>query len=180
MKWTLWCELRPSLWHTSWEKNDMSLYLKLALHTNITARKKLCTLLDLCVSSLRRGHANLLCIVPILTDGNPKGNPIFKVVVYTKFKHVSFSMNAKRGPTIKWPRWTQGQWKKLSAPEGVPRPSPTLVLTGPYHAWLRSSKGIRYFRGSMADSDDCGVCEGSFFILSWCMQTCRHASLVIY
>lgn len=33
------------------------------------------TLLDLCVSSLRRGHANLLCIVPILTDGNPEGNP---------------------------------------------------------------------------------------------------------
>ena len=28
--------------------------------------KKLCTLLDLCVSSLRRGHANLLYIVPIL------------------------------------------------------------------------------------------------------------------
>ena len=26
------------------------------------------TLLDLCVSSLRRGHANILCIVPILTD----------------------------------------------------------------------------------------------------------------
>ena len=30
--------------------------------------KKLFTLLDLCVSSLRRGHANLLCIVPTLTD----------------------------------------------------------------------------------------------------------------
>ena len=29
---------------------------------------KLFTLLDLCVSSLRRGHANRLCIVPILTD----------------------------------------------------------------------------------------------------------------
>ena len=29
--------------------------------------KKLVTLLDLCVSSLRRGHANLLCIVPILS-----------------------------------------------------------------------------------------------------------------
>ena len=29
---------------------------------------KLFTLLDLCVSPLRRGHANLLCIVPILTD----------------------------------------------------------------------------------------------------------------
>lgn len=44
----------------------------------VTAKKekKLFTLLDLCVSSLRRGHANLLCIVPILTDGNPEGNPI--------------------------------------------------------------------------------------------------------
>ena len=30
--------------------------------------KKMFTLLDLCVSSLRRGHANLLCIVPILSD----------------------------------------------------------------------------------------------------------------
>ena len=30
--------------------------------------KKFGTLLDLCVSSLRRGHANLLCIVPILPD----------------------------------------------------------------------------------------------------------------
>ena len=27
------------------------------------------TLLDLCVSSVRRGHANILCIVPILRDG---------------------------------------------------------------------------------------------------------------
>ena len=34
----------------------------------LKAGKKLVTLLDLCVSSLRRGHANLLCIVPILTD----------------------------------------------------------------------------------------------------------------
>ena len=33
--------------------------------------KKLFTLLDLCVSSLRRGHANRLCIVPILT-GDPR------------------------------------------------------------------------------------------------------------
>ena len=35
-------------------------------------------LLDLCVSSLRRGHANLLCIVPILTDAPPKGSPEYK------------------------------------------------------------------------------------------------------
>ena len=39
-------------------------------NTCMTWKKKLVTLLDLCVSSLRRGHANLLCIVPILTDGN--------------------------------------------------------------------------------------------------------------
>ena len=51
---------------------------------------------------------------------------------------------------------TTGDGEKLSAPEGVPRPSPTLVLTGPYHAWLRSSKGIRYIHGSMADSE----CKG--------------------
>ena len=36
--------------------------------------KKLFTLLDLCVSSLRRGHANLLCIVPILTDDPRRGS----------------------------------------------------------------------------------------------------------
>ena len=29
---------------------------------------KLFTHLDLCVSSLRRGHANLLCLAPMLTD----------------------------------------------------------------------------------------------------------------
>ena len=33
--------------------------------------QQLFTLLDLCVSSLRRGHANILCIVPFLTDDCP-------------------------------------------------------------------------------------------------------------
>ena len=36
-------------------------------------RKKSVTFLDLCVSSLRRGHANLLCIIPILSSGTPEG-----------------------------------------------------------------------------------------------------------
>ena len=36
--------------------------------------KKHVTLPDLCVSSLRRGHANLLCIVPILTDDLRRGS----------------------------------------------------------------------------------------------------------
>ena len=39
-------------------------------HTPLFARKllKLFTLVDLCASSLRRGHASLLCVVPVLTD----------------------------------------------------------------------------------------------------------------
>ena len=39
--------------------------------------KKFDTLLDLCVSSLRRGHANLLCILPILTDDPRRESEIF-------------------------------------------------------------------------------------------------------
>ena len=34
--------------------------------TDLQVGQKTC--LDLCVSSLRRGHANLLCIIPILSD----------------------------------------------------------------------------------------------------------------
>ena len=34
----------------------------------LQSQKILEPFLDLCVSSLREGHANLLCIVPILTD----------------------------------------------------------------------------------------------------------------
>ena len=40
----------------------------------VCKQKKLVSLLDLCVSSLRKGHANLLCIVPILTD-DPRKAP---------------------------------------------------------------------------------------------------------
>ena len=38
------------------------------LEIELKFAKKLRYLLELCVSSLPRGHANLLCIVPILTD----------------------------------------------------------------------------------------------------------------
>ena len=47
-----------------WKRPDGISYGHAVEHT----REKFGTLLDLCVSSLRRGHANLLCIVPILTD----------------------------------------------------------------------------------------------------------------
>jgi hypothetical protein len=67
--------------------------------------KKLFTLLDLCVSSLRRGHANLLCIVPILTDGNPEGNPtcfIYEIYPnqgpFTPFHSLSYAHIPKGWP----------------------------------------------------------------------------------
>ena len=41
-------------------------------------KKKMLTLIDLCVSSLRRGHANLLCIVPLLT-GDPRRESSMKM-----------------------------------------------------------------------------------------------------
>ena len=44
-------------------------------------KKKLCTLLDLCVSSLRRGHANLLCIVPILTDDPRRESEVLQLKI---------------------------------------------------------------------------------------------------
>lgn len=53
--------------------------------------------------------------------------------------------------------------KRLSAPEGVPRPSPILVLAGPYHTFLRRSDGIRGFHDSMADNE---VNSGMFCVLS--------------
>ena len=40
-------------------------------HAASCSSKRLSTLLDVCVSSLRRGHAHLLCIVPILS-GDPR------------------------------------------------------------------------------------------------------------
>ena len=45
------------------------------------------TLLDLCVSSLRRGHANLLCISPILTD-DPRRESSFYFVYHIGCIHV--------------------------------------------------------------------------------------------
>ncbi len=45
-------------------------------------KKKFGPFLDLCVSFLRRGHANLLCIVPILSDVSeePRGDVHFQYI----------------------------------------------------------------------------------------------------
>ena len=57
------------------EKVRKSKILKEKLKVRSTPKRKKNgdTLLDMCVSSLRRGHANLLCIVPILADDPPEG-----------------------------------------------------------------------------------------------------------
>ena len=51
-------------------------------HGDAVGDKKFGTLLDLCVSSLRRGHANLLCIVPILTDDPRRESSVMMDTLY--------------------------------------------------------------------------------------------------
>ena len=50
------------------------------------------TLLDLCVSSLRRGHANILCIAQILTD-DPRRAPGVQIHVSFVYNHIHRSYN---------------------------------------------------------------------------------------
>ncbi|WZZ84406.1 hypothetical protein YC2023_112985 [Brassica napus] len=57
-------------------------------------QKKFGPFLDLCVSSLRRGHANLLCIVPILSDV-PEGTITF--VTPSLYKHRFFFLHKRCG-----------------------------------------------------------------------------------
>jgi len=56
--------------------------------------KKFGPFLDLCVSSLRRGHANLLCIVPILSDV-PEGTTVTSQL--RQYKHVMCSLTRRCG-----------------------------------------------------------------------------------
>jgi len=51
--------------------------------------KKFGPFLDLCVSSLRRGHANLLCIVPILSDV-PEGTSHSVSLLYINTQNVKY------------------------------------------------------------------------------------------
>ena len=51
--------------------------------SNTTYYTLLFTLLDLCVSSLRRGHANLLCVVPILRDDpRRRCQGLYYIIIY--------------------------------------------------------------------------------------------------
>ena len=66
------------------------------LYTWCLGGQKLGTVLDLCLSSLRRGHANLLCIVPILSD-DPRRESIYIymcvcVRIYTHTQSLGFKV----------------------------------------------------------------------------------------
>ena len=64
-------------------------------------KEKMDRFLDLCVSSLRRGHANLLCIVPNFVNvfgfplGQEGGNPLLYVLHRVR-------KLAVRGPSSRW------------------------------------------------------------------------------
>ena len=80
----------------SWDKESMTCCCCTSYHAIVKQAKTenmkrqtnkkhvMFTLLDVCVSSLRRGHANLLCIVPILTDDSPResSTPLCLLLVY--------------------------------------------------------------------------------------------------
>ena len=76
-------------------------------------KKKLCTLLDLCVSSLRRGHANLLCIVPILTDDPRRESEntehTFRWTTGTQLRKTPSPPKLRRFPSCAWGA-RSGQW----------------------------------------------------------------------
>ena len=65
---------------------------------------KLFTLLDVCVSSLRRGHANILCIVPIVTD-DPRRESQGNIPVRTsRFEHIA-KLLARRRLGTRWAKY---------------------------------------------------------------------------
>ena len=84
--------------------------------------KKLFTLLDLCVSSLRRGHANLLCIVPILT-ADPRRESKLEIFGASKSQLCVPSPRSGRSPHTtavcggcsvrSWPRRPAESWVHL-------------------------------------------------------------------
>ena len=83
------------------------------------ASKKLVTLLDLCVSSLRRGHANLLCIVPILTDDPRRESEMNRREKHafsnkaTHVRAVAHAAHALRAKSTPQPNWYPAMKKRI-------------------------------------------------------------------
>ena len=109
--------------------------------------KKFSTLPDLCVSSLRRGHANLLCIVPILTDdprreSNFSGTPNFEPICFGCWPARTCLPQARTLLTseVKRRRVGQSSERRLGNGRGSKRPQgpfrfcrpSVFCLTGPF------------------------------------------------
>ncbi len=80
------------------------------------ARKKFGPFLDLCVSSLRRGHANLLCIVPILSDVSEETEAGIANTVYIDLHSFSANNMGYNGllSTVRFPTARGSELKRLS------------------------------------------------------------------
>lgn len=83
----------------------------------ITVQKS-AILLDLCVSSLRRGHANLLCIVPIFADDHRSGSYPFGVRLFLKYLYLARASRTASAAVHTVPKstdLTDGRWSIADA-----------------------------------------------------------------
>ncbi len=116
------------------------------------------TLLDLCVSSLRRGHANLLCIVPILTDDPRRESKTLKKQAQeilnnniTHHCHLQTDCGVGRKASI------VGRSEKWPTP-GASAPRLHVQPCGPVSWNLHHSR--KYMRGpSLSGGSCCGNCH---------------------
>ena len=99
----------------------------------MATEKKLGTLFDLCVSSLRRGHANLLCIVPILSD-DPRRESSASKKIQTRW-HVFCAK--KRDSSSSWINkkfssvlWMISAWRRGSQLDKYPDGHDVVVFFG--------------------------------------------------
>ena len=101
------------------EKN--SNFLSLSIE-NVGADQKMWNASRFCVSSLRRGHANLLCIVPILVYVLPKQ---VQDELFGTLNHVSVSFDGRRfprgfSPESFFPEWNFSFWEtSCQLPEDI-------------------------------------------------------------
>ena len=86
------------------------------------AGQKIDTLLDLCVASLRRGHANLLCIFPILTDDLRRESTFARQGLGSISARSAVESCRRRCPSSMWKRlWAKSSQHHKVFP-GRPRP----------------------------------------------------------
>ncbi|KAG5583100.1 hypothetical protein H5410_053727, partial [Solanum commersonii] len=119
--------------------------------------KKFGPFLDLCVSSLRRGHANLLCIVPILSDV-PEGTDSIVELGFLVCCRLLSELDV--GGTLKTMKYKyQQQRTQCIATSGDPRSSAKLGETG-NKTVERNSEYLRTLAGGDRQNK-CRFCTGA-------------------